>query len=414
MSPSDHHRLGRQTANRPTLVLLSMLGTFALAAPVLGQTAIPGQPTQPKATTPKATPPSSEMAASRFAPDQDTIRELRMIGDPAPPPLGGTMIKGDPITEWHAGGPTILLFWSPFVGGTEPHLAQLGDLGQQSEKIQTLSIASGPRSRVEQVLESLPGRAPVVPRTILDDTDAWRKAFIEPLGLTTLPAVVALDQNGEVVYHGPMNTAAMALARVCSNNWSSEGYRNTVLEYMARQQASIALVEIRGRVRRGQATADEAVALAEELIELDTRNGGRQISKFDILLTTADRPDDAYAYGRDIAARFPNNYLILNDLAWNTVSLPDVSRRDLDFALEMSRQANAIQGYTDHSVLDTMGRIWWLRGDADEAIRWQLKAVARALGTWHGDSTRANLDAYTNGYLKPGEMPPPYRSPRRQ
>ncbi|MFB0985905.1 MAG: hypothetical protein QMB94_06360, partial [Phycisphaerales bacterium] len=80
MSPSDHHRLGRRTANRPMLVLLGMLGTFALSAPVLGQTAIPGQSTRPKATTPKATPPSSKMAASRFAPDQDTIRELRMIG----------------------------------------------------------------------------------------------------------------------------------------------------------------------------------------------------------------------------------------------------------------------------------------------------------------------------------------------
>jgi tetratricopeptide (TPR) repeat protein len=186
------------------------------------------------------------------------------------------------------------------------------------------------------------------------------------------------------------------------------------MEYMSRQQASVALAEIVGRVRRGQATADEALALAEELIELDPENGGRQIAKFDVLLTVADRPDDAYAYGREIAARFPNNYLLLNDLAWNTVSLPDVSRRDLEFALEMSRRANAIQGYIDYSVLDTLARIWWLRGNADEAIRWQLKAVARAYGTWHGDSTRANLDAYTNGYLKPGEMPPPYRSSRRR
>jgi hypothetical protein len=226
--------------------------------------------------------------------------------------------------------------------------------------------------------------------------------------------VVAIDKHGEVVYHGPMNTASMALARITSNNWSSDGYRDSVMEYMSRQQASIALNEIRGRVRRGQATADQAVSLAEELIELDAQNGGRQVSKFDILLTIADRPDDAYAYGREIATRFSNNYLVLNDLAWNIVSLPDVSRRDLDFALEMSRRANAIQGYTDYSVLDTMGRIWWMRGDADEAIRWQMMAVARAFGTWHGDSTRANLDAYTNGYLKPGEMPPPYRSPRRQ
>ncbi len=387
----------------------SVFGSFLVSSPIFGQTVIPGQPAQPSAA-----PSSHQMASSRFAPDPETIRELRMIGEPVPPPSGGTMIKGEPITEWNSEGPTILIFWSPFVGGTDTHLAQLGEIGAKSEGIQTISIASGPRSRVERTLDNLPGRTPIAPRTLLDETGSWQKAFVEPLGLTTLPAVVAIDKHGEVVYHGPMNTASMALARITSNNWSSDGYRDSVMEYMSRQQASIALNEIRGRVRRGQATADQAVSLAEELIELDAQNGGRQVSKFDILLTIADRPDDAYAYGREIATRFSNNYLVLNDLAWNIVSLPDVSRRDLDFALEMSRRANAIQGYTDYSVLDTMGRIWWMRGDADEAIRWQMMAVARAFGTWHGDSTRANLDAYTNGYLKPGEMPPPYRSPRRQ
>jgi hypothetical protein len=403
MSASGHHRLAPWTAG------FGMVGSLFISMAIFGQTPVSGQPAPTSVT-----PPRNQIASSRFAPDPSTIRELRMIGEPAPPPPAGTMIEGDRITEWNTGGPTILLFWSPFVGGTESHLAQLGDIGATSKTIQTLSIASGSRSRVEATLKALPGRTPVAPRTILDDTGGWRQAFIEPLGLTTLPAVVALDEHGEVVYHGPMNTASMALARISSNNWSSGGYRDSVMEYMSRQQASGALVEIVGRVRRGQATADEALALAEELIELDPENGGRQIAKFDVLLTVADRPDDAYAYGREIAARFPNNYLLLNDLAWNTVSLPDVSRRDLEFALEMSRRANAIQGYIDYSVLDTMARIWWLRGNADEAIRWQLKAVARAFGTWHGDSTRANLDAYTNGYLQPGEMPPPYRSPRRQ
>ncbi|MDG2022767.1 MAG: hypothetical protein P8J59_12545 [Phycisphaerales bacterium] len=402
MNPIGPHHLAR-------LVKPVMLGSFLAVSPVLGQTAVPGQTTRPSAA-----PPTKQMASSRFAPNPGTIRELQMIGEAAPPPPTGTMIKGDSITGWNTTGPTILLFWSPFVGGTGAHLAQLGDVGAKSEKIETISIASGPRSRVEDMLDNLPGRTPIAPRTILDDTGQWRQAFVEPLGLTTLPAVVALDASGEVVYHGPMNTASIALAKISSNNWSSSSYRNSVLEYNARKQASIALNEMRGRVRRGQATPEEAIALAEELIELDPRNGGRQVSKFDTLLTLAGRPDDAYAYGREIAERFPDNYLILNDLAWNTVSLPDVSRRDLDFALEMSRRANAIQGYADHSVLDTLARVWWMRGDADEAIRWQLKAVARAFGTWHGDSTRANLDAYTNGYLKPGELPPPYSSPRRR
>ena len=48
-----------------------------------------------------------------------------------------------------------------------------------------------------------------------------------------------------------------------------------------------------------------------------------------------------------------------------------------------------------------------------EAIRVQRQAVGLAPDTWPGDETRANLEAYTSGALVPGEMPPPYRSPRQ-
>ena len=237
--------------------------------------------------------------------------------------------------------------------------------------------------------------------------------ILDATGQTRLPAVVALDPDGRVIFHGPMDTSSMALANVASGKWSADAYRDNVLEYFARQNASVALADVNGRVRRGTATPADAIAVADELIALDPRNGSRQIAKFDVLITTAADPEAGYAYGREIAARFPDNYLLLNDLAWHTVSLPGVGERDLDFAMEMSRRANDIQGYMDDSTLDTLARVWWMRGDAAEAIRWQRRAVARALDTWHGDATRANLEAYTGGYVQPGQLPPAYRSDRR-
>lgn len=407
------YRSRMPTRTRRTMGHLAFAGPLLLAAlstaPTAGQTPIPGQ-----SGDGQAAPVDRPMARSKYAPDPSTLPELRMIGTLAPSPPPGTMIEGEPVTAWNDDGPTILVFWSPFVGGrTAEHLAQTADVGLQLASVDTISIASGPRPRIETVLDTLPGRTASKPRTVHDDTGAWKRTILDATGQTRLPAVVALDADGRVIFHGPMDTSTMALANVASGKWSADAYRDNVLEYFARQNASTALAEVNGRVRRGTATPADAIALADELIALDPRNGSRQIAKFDILITSAADPEAGYAYGREIAARFPDNYLILNDLAWHTVNLPDVGERDLDFAMEMSRRANDLQGYMDDSTLDTLARVWWMRGDPAEAIRWQRRAVARALDTWHGDATRANLDAYTGGYVQPGQLPPPYRSDRR-
>lgn len=387
----------------------SLLMAALLSTTTAAQTPIPGQ-----AGGSAAPPADRPMARSKYAPDPSTLPELRMIGTLAPSPPPGTMIEGEPVTAWNDDGPTLLVFWSPFVGGrTAEHLAQTAGVDAQLESVEAISIASGPRARVEAVLDALPGRDPIKPRTVLDDTGAWKRMILDATGQTRLPAVVALDPDGRVIFHGPMDTSSMALANVASGKWSADAYRDNVLEYFARQNASVALADVNGRVRRGTATPADAIAVADELIALDPRNGSRQIAKFDVLITTAADPEAGYAYGREIAARFPDNYLLLNDLAWHTVSLPGVGERDLDFAMEMSRRANDIQGYMDDSTLDTLARVWWMRGDAAEAIRWQRRAVARALDTWHGDATRANLEAYTGGYVQPGQLPPAYRSDRR-
>ena len=109
-----------------------------------------------------------------------------------------------------------------------------------------------------------------------------------------------------------------------------------------------------------------------QAVELDPQNTPLRVLEFDVLLTDADRPDEAYEVGRKIMADFPTSPLTLNDLAWHIVSFPNVSRRDLDFALEAGRRANAVQGWLDSGMLDTLARVHWMRGETDEAIRAKL------------------------------------------
>jgi hypothetical protein len=247
---------------------------------------------------------------------------------------------------------------------------------------------------------------------VVDPAGAWREAFLKPLGLTELPAIVAIDGEGRVLYHGPVRTSSLILGQVVNGTFDPSNYRRDALEYGARMNVQRIVNEGRARARRGELPWDSVLTVIREAITLDPDNTPLRVMEFDVLLADADRPDEAYEVGRKIMADFPTSPLTLNDLAWHTVSFPKVSRRDLDFALEASRRANAVQGWYDSGMLDTLARVHWLRGEVDEAIRLQTIAVGNAPDTWAGDDTRENLRVYTDGSVAPGDMPRPYRSPR--
>jgi len=367
-------------------------------------------------TTPALQDADAELppiATSRFAPPDSAIRELRMLGEPAPLPKVGAPLVGPPLEAWSKDGYTLLVFWSPFVGSSGEHLARLAEVDGNHDHIEGVSIALGPRNQAERVLANLPGRSPSAPRTIVDEGNTWRDAFLEPLGLTSLPAVVAIDREGRVSYHSPLQSVLRPLADIVGDTWNPGNYRRDALEYTARMNLYKVIEQGRSKARRNELTWDQVLQVADEGLALDPMNTPLLVKKFDILLADANRPEEAYAFGRKIIETFPRSPITLNDLAWHTVSFPNVQVRDLDFALEASRRANAVQGWMDYGQLDTLARIHWLRGEEAEAIRIQRKAVGMAPDTWFGDGLRANLEAYTDGRLAPGEVPRPYRSPRQ-
>ena len=390
--------------------------SVALATSVLAETTPPipvSPPTAPGLSSEDS--PLPPIAASRFAPDSSSIRELRMFGDPAPLPRSGEAIVGEPLEAWPTDRKTILVFWSPFVGGAESHLNRLRSVATEQDHLEGISIALGPKDRVESVLAGLgdaknPDMLP--PRTIVDEDQAWRRAFLEPLGLTSLPAVVVVDEEGRISYHSALTAMLRPLAQMIAGDWNPTAYRNDALEYAARMALMREIDRSRSLASRDRMEWDEVIDLVREGIAIDPRNTPLLVKEFDLLLAGADRPDEAYEVGRRIIRDFPRSPITLNELAWHVVSFPRVSRRDLDFALDTSRRANALQNWGDPGQLDTLARIHWLRGDESEAIRIQSKAVALAPDTWHGDGIRSNLTAYTDGSVEPGVMPPPYRSPR--
>ena len=65
--------------------------------------------------------------------------------------------------------------------------------------------------------------------------------------------------------------------------------------------------------------------------------------------------------------------MLLNSVAWDiAVAEGD---RDLDLALKSASRASQLTSDSDAAVLDTLARVHFERGDLDQAIAWQRKAV---------------------------------------
>lgn len=91
-----------------------------------------------------------------------------------------------------------------------------------------------------------------------------------------------------------------------------------------------------------------------------------------------DDPLAAYAFGRQYMKEVWNDPAPLNRLAFDIVAEDGIRTRDLAFALEAARRAVEIEKGESAAMLDTLARVHFERGEIDEAIRVQQKAVEKS------------------------------------
>jgi hypothetical protein len=91
-----------------------------------------------------------------------------------------------------------------------------------------------------------------------------------------------------------------------------------------------------------------------------------------------DDPTAGYAFGRKYMKEVWNDPAPLNRLAFDTIAEDGIRTRDLAFALEAAKRAVEIEKGESAATLDTLARVHFERGEIDEAIRVQQKAVEKS------------------------------------
>src|SRR5438046_1695662 len=95
----------------------------------------------------------------------------------------------------------------------------------------------------------------------------------------------------------------------------------------------------------------------------------------------------------------PEEGLLLNDLAWDIATREDLEERDLDLAEQLARKADQTLNGANADVIDTVARVFFLKGQREKAVEFQRKDVDVAEG-----ERKKQFEATLNSY-KEGKIP---------
>lgn len=345
------------------------------------------------------------------------LPSLKGVGSLANPPQPATAVHGQVPKAWSKDKATLVIFFSPLTQATSFKVPDFALIDQRNTGIELIAVSSeSPEQIQEMIQEQLTMPRNIKLPTVLYDPDGrWRESLMKPTGRQQLPSAVAIDREGRIAWHGPAtpNAVGYPTAMISANRWNIEKYIADIQLQALRQNNAVKIVNARRQARQ-DGDFQKGLDIYQTVMESDPKNVLTKLSLYEFMLMDMNEPERAYAYGRELAEEYAHDYITLNDLAWRVVSRPNIQTRDLDFAQDMSQRANALRGYVDYALLDTLARIHWMRGDRDRAVEWQRKATALAPDTWHGDSSRENLSVYVSGEIDPGTLPPPYTSPRKR
>jgi thiol-disulfide isomerase/thioredoxin len=351
-----------------------------------------------KAPTPPAAPaaPTTPVQTKDPAPEAKPA-ELN-VGDKAPALQVASFIKGAPITSYEPGMVYVVEFWATWCGPCIRMFPHLSELQQQYEgKVRIVGVNIWERPYDDKTLGKVTTfvekQGDKMAYTVAFDgpdkkTDA---AFMQATGQNSIPAAFIVDQNGVVAWMGHPGGMDEPLAQIVGKQWDlkkaadeSRAEREAAKAERAKSEArQKQLGPINKKINAAVAAKDWDAALGglDEIKALAPDLAGRiEMSKFNMLLRQADRPDQAYALKDALMANpeIRSTPAALNQVAFTVLEGQGVSRRDYDFALAFAVTADEVAKGADWMIADTLARAHFAKGDKAKAVEVQTRAIELA------------------------------------
>ncbi|HVS11778.1 MAG TPA: redoxin family protein [Planctomycetota bacterium] len=313
-------------------------------------------------------------------------------GDPAPALSIETWVKGQPVASFEKGKVYLVEFWATWCGPCivqMPHLSQI-QREHGPKGVTVIGVTSeDPRNSLEDVKEMVAAKGDGMGYTVAWDSgrktnDAWMKAA----GQGGIPCSFLVDGEGRIAYIGHPMLLDEPVEEVLAGTWDIEKGNAALEKAMSRVN----------EIYRASARDPKAALAKIAEFEKDHPRLGAVMDSMEFMLRLKiEDYDAAYALGsklvdRAIAAKNPAD---LNQIAWTIVD-PEgsVAKKDLELAMRAASKAVELAG-EDAAILDTLARVYFLKGDRAKAIEIQERAVKAAEG-----SMRASLEEVLEEYRR--------------
>ncbi len=381
------------------------------------------------------------MSAAVSAADPATTQAARQptlkVGDSAPAMDVDRWLKGEPVTTFQPGTIYVIEFWATWCGPCIDAIPDLTWLQRKYPQIVFIgvNVAEVDPSLVEPLVKRMGDRMNYRVAADVSPGDGkggpvW-KAWMDGSGKSGLPCSFVIGADGKLadITHPlslrPTLEAVLAGKPFPAELSSAESDAVTALwkqyhaafkqqewdaaartiDALVRAVPSIAEDEYRQslRIARGDYTAAQAA-----FDEIDRRIAADDLEPSKILSADLQRlamfakRSNAAAMNRvaaHAAKRLAGDARALNMLAWDLIGEPrgagnHLPAIDLDLVLDIATRASDAVGGTDANILDTLARVRALRGEFDQAVALQEKAVALNRSGSRPAALEANLVHY--------------------
>jgi thiol-disulfide isomerase/thioredoxin len=332
--------------------------------------------------------------------------KLLLVGQPAPGIQVEGFVKGSPITSFESGKIYIVEFWATWCGPcikAFPHLSQLQEDYGDKIKIIGVNIWEGSgsdpytpeiRTKVEKFVEK---QAEKMAYTVaFDGGTKWMdKNYMQAAQQNGIPAAFIVNGDGVVAWLGHPGGMDDVLKEVVEGTW----------DIAAAAKKINPAIQNAGKIRPIMMKLSDAWK-AEEWDSVEKHIGeiaaispddalGPAMGNFNRLMKT-DTAKAAAFMSPMVDGMFKDNAQALNAIAWTIVDpASEMEPKDLGLAMKAANRAVELEP-KEASILDTLARVHFVKGDKAKAIELQEKAIALAATTEEKNALTAALDEYKN------------------
>lgn len=323
------------------------------------------------------------------------------VGDKAPNLEGVTWIQGHEMNEFESGHVYVLDFWATWCGPCIRSIPDINALHNEykDQNVHVIGVAIWPRDGMVPTEQFVEARGSDMAYAIAADNKDGdiARSFMKAAGRKGIPTAMVINQEGNIAWIGhPMEGLDEVVRLVHEGNFDHDAF---IADFKRRQDALMTKVNpLWASFNNAQESGDWATVAdtTQQLIELDPKRFSFLAAARFRALTFLD-PEEASEYGRQLVrgqyAKDPQN---LNAIAWGIVDPENgknVADMDLDLAFEAAQRADELSDHKDPSILDTLARVHFNKGDVRKAIELQTLAVDLAPDEFKAQLTPA-LEEY--------------------